>query len=45
MEPRCLKHILKYKEWKLKNKAVPLNGLELEYRYDMYEDGNTGVIE
>lgn len=45
MEPKCLKHLLKYAEWKLGNKETPMKGLNLDYTYNEYPDGTTGVIK
>lgn len=45
MEPRCLKHLLKYVQWKYGNKAVPMNGLRLDYKWNEYSDGTTGIIK
>jgi len=45
MKAKCLKHILKYSQWKLSNTAVNMNGLKLDYKYNQYSDGRTEVIK
>jgi len=45
MEPRCLKHLLNYAEWKFLNRAVPMNGLKLDYKWNEYSDGTTDTIK
>ncbi len=31
MEAKCLKHIIKYIQWKMSNTAVSMNGIKLTY--------------
>lgn len=45
MAPRCLKHIMKYIQWKIANKSTPMNGLKLTYIWNVYNNGTTGIIE
>lgn len=45
MEPRCLKHLLKYAEWKLSSTAVPMKGLKINYKYNVYRDGSSESIK
>ena len=45
METRCLKHIIKYFEWKISNTAIPMNGFKLDYKYNVHKDGSTSVIK
>jgi len=45
MEPKCLKHLLKYAEWKFLHRVVPMNGLRLDYKWNEYSDGTTGIIK
>lgn len=45
MEPKCLKHLLKYAEWKFLNRVVPMNGLNIDYKWDEYSDGTTEIIK
>jgi len=45
MEPRCLKHILKYVEWKLATTCVPLKGLRVNYKWDEYYNGKSRTIK
>ena len=44
MEPRCLKHLLKYAEWKMANTAVSMKGLKLNYKYNIHRDGSSEAI-
>ncbi len=45
MEPKCLKHLLKYAEWKLLNRVVQLRNLQISYKWNEYSDGTTGIIK
>jgi len=45
MEPKCLKHLLKYAEWKLADTAVHMNGLQLDYKWNECSDGSTESIK
>ena len=45
MEPKCLKHLLKYAEWKLLNRVVQLKNLNISYKWNEYSDGTTEAIK
>ncbi len=45
MEAKCLKHLLKYSEWKLSNKVVPLKNLRVSYKWNVMSDGTTEIIK
>jgi len=45
MEPKCLKHLLKYTQWKYSNKAIRLNNLKISYKWNEYSDGTTEAIK
>ena len=45
MEPKCIKHLLKYCQYKIKKGKIPMNGLKLTYRWNVYNNGTTEVIK
>ena len=45
MEAKCLKHIIKYAQWKMSNTVVHLKGLRINYSYHEMSDGSTEAIK
>ncbi len=45
MEAKCLKHILKYAQWKMASSSVSLKGLKINYTYHQMSDGSTEAIK
>jgi len=45
MKPKCIKHILKYYEWKMASSNVPMKGLKVNYKWDEYTNGKSRTIK
>jgi len=45
MEAKCLKHIIKYAQWKMASSAVFIKGLKINYTYNEMSDGSTEAIK